>query len=90
MARYDINYKDNTYPTTRSSASQLEQLNHFFGYHEVEKTGTHAHCPAPNSRHLIIQTADGTFMLPNTKIWEAVGPDGVPGQVLRDCGAELL
>ncbi len=84
------NYRPSNHSATDSDPSLEEELNHFFARFEVEPTGTAKTNPPADSSHiLMVEEHDVRRTLRAVKPRKATGPDGVPGQVLRDCASQL-
>lgn len=84
-----ITRQNNTRDTSIGSASEAEQLNRFFACFEVEAMAAASPAPDTESRTVVLQPAEVIRSLRKINTWKAAGPDGVPGQVLRDCALEL-
>ncbi len=84
------NYRPSNHSATDGDTSLAEELNHFFVHFEVEPTGTaKTHPPADSSHILMVEEHDVRHTLRTVKPRKATGPDGVSGQVLRDCASQL-
>ncbi len=84
------NYRPSNHSATDGDPSLAEELNHFFARFEVEPTGTtKTHPPADSSHILMVEEHDVRRTLRAVKPRKATGPDGVSGQVLRDCASQL-
>ncbi len=84
------NYRPSNHSATDGDPSLAEELNHFFAHFEVEPTGTaKSHPPAHSSNILMVEEHDVRRTMRAVKPRKATGPDGVSGQVLRDCAGQL-
>ena len=79
-------------PSADGDASKAEELNRFFARFERAAEPGDVTTPPPNthsSRNLILQEHEVRRTLRAVNPRKATGPDGVPGQVLRDCADQL-
>lgn len=86
---HHITRQNNTGGTSSESASEAEQLNRFFACFEVEAMTAASPAPVTESWTVVLQPAEVIRSLRKINTWKAAGPDGVPGQVFRDCVPEL-
>ncbi len=86
--------KGNKPATVNIAASLLDELNNFYAHFEAHNTNT-AHtesAPAAAAEEvsaISISVADVTRSFKRVNIHKAVGPDGIPGCVLRACAFKL-
>ena len=84
-----ITRQSNTSSLTSSSTIEAEQLNMSFScFRGGKNKDEHRSCSShqqPDTHHPIGRCDPNTTINP----WQAAGPDGVPGQGLRHCAAEL-
>ena len=79
-------------PSAEGDASTAEELNRFFARFERAAAPGDGTTPPPNnhsSHNLILQEHEVRRTLRAVNPRKATGPDGVPGQVLRDCADQL-
>ena len=84
-------------PVADGDATTAEELNSFFARFEKEPptatpahTNTPLHPPTPDNSHtLTVEEHEVRRMLKGVNPRKATGPDGVPGQVLRECADQL-
>ncbi len=84
------NYRPSNFSATDVDTSLAEELNHFFARFEVEPTGTaKTHPPAHSSHFITVEEHEVWRTMRAVNLRKAMGPDGVSGQVLRDCAGQL-
>ncbi|KAI7804208.1 putative RNA-directed DNA polymerase from mobile element jockey-like [Triplophysa rosa] len=84
------NYRPSNHSAMDGDTSLAEELNHFFARFEVEPTGAaKTHPPAHSSHILMVEEHDVRRTMRAVNPRKATGPDGVSGQVLRDCAGQL-
>ncbi len=84
------NYRPSNFSATDGDTSLAEELNHFFARFEVEPTETaKTHPPAHSSHILTVEEHEVRRTMRAVNPRKAMGPDGVSGQVLRDCAGQL-
>ncbi len=84
-------FKGNKPATVNIAASLPDELNHFYARFEADNT-THtesAPAAAEEVNPLTLSVADVTRSFKRVNIRKAVGPDGIPGCVLRACAFQL-
>lgn len=84
------NYRPSNFSATDGDTSLAEELNHFFAHFEVEPTGiAKTHPPAHSTHILMLEEHEVRRTLRAVNPRKAMGPDGVSGQMLRDCAGQL-
>ena len=84
------NYRPSNLTAVDGEATLAEQLNHFFARFEVNSPeAATLHPPAQSSFTLTVEEHEVRRTLRAVNPRKAVGPDGVSGQVLRDCADQL-
>ncbi len=74
------------------AASLPDELNHFYARFEAHNTAHTESAPtavAEEVSAISISVADVTRSFKQVNIHKAVGPDGIPGRVLRACAFQL-
>ncbi len=85
-------FKGNKPATVNIAASLPDELNHFYARFEAHKTAHTESAPAAVAEEvsaISISVADVTWSFKRVNIHKAVGPDGIPGRVLRACAFQL-
>ncbi len=85
-------YKGNKPATVNIAASLPDELNHFYARFEAHNTAHTESAPAAvaeEASEISISVADVTRSFRWVNIHKAVGPDGIPGRVLRACAFQL-
>ncbi len=85
-------FKGNKPATVNIAASLPDKLNHFYARFEAHNTAHIENAPAAVAEEastLSISVADVTRSFRLVNIHKAVGPDGIPGHVLRACAFQL-
>ncbi len=75
-----------------SLASLPDELNHFYALfeaHNIAHTESAPTAAAEEASPLSLSVADVTRSFKRVNIRKAVGPDGIPGHVLRACAFQL-
>ncbi len=85
-------FKGNKPATVNIAASLPDELNHFYARFEAHNTAHTESAPVAVAKEAIaisISVADVTRSFRWVNIHKAVGPDGIPGRVLRACTFQL-
>ncbi len=85
-------FKGNKPATMNIAASLLDELNHFYACFEAHNNVHTESAPAAAAEEvspLSISVTDVTPFFKRVNIRKAVGPDGIPGRVLRACAFQL-
>ncbi len=85
-------FKGNKPATVNIAASLPDELNHFYARFEAHNTTHTESAPAAVAEEasaISISVADVTRSFRRVNIHKAVGPDGIPGHVLRACAFQL-
>ncbi len=85
-------FKGNKPATLNIAASLPDELNHFYARFEAHNTAHTESAPvavAEEVSAISISVADVTQSFKRVNIHKAVGPDGIPGRVLRACAFQL-
>ncbi len=85
-------FKGNKPATVNIAASLLDELNNFYVRFEADNTAHTESAPAAAAEEvnpLSLSVADVTRSFKRVNIRKAVGPDGIPGRVLRACAFQL-
>ncbi len=85
-------FKGNKPATVNIAASLPDELNHFYARFEAHNTTHTESAPAAVAEEasaLSISVSDETRSFRQVNIHKAVGPDGIPGRVLRACAFQL-
>ncbi len=85
-------FKGNKPATVNIAASLPDELNHFYARFEADNTAHTESAPAAAAEEvnpLSLSVADVTRSFKRVNIRKAVGPDGIPGRVLRACAFQL-
>ncbi len=85
-------FKGNKPATVNIATSLPDELNHFYARFEAHNTAHTESAPvavAEEASALSISVADVTQSFRWVNIHKAVGPDGIPGRVLRACAFQL-
>ncbi len=85
-------FKGNKPATVKIAASLQDELNNFYAHFEADNTAHTESAPTPAAKEesaLSLSVADVTRSFKRVNIRKAVGPDGIPGRVLRACAFQL-
>ncbi len=85
-------FKGNKPATVNIAASLPDELNTFYARVEADNTAHTESDPAPAAEEvspLSLSVADVTRSFKRVNIRKAVGPDGIPGRVLKACAFQL-
>ncbi len=85
-------FKGNKPATVNIAASLPDELNLFYARFEAHNTAHTESAPAAVAEEvsaISISVADVTRSFKRVNIHKAVGPDGIPGRVLRACAFQL-
>ncbi len=84
-------FKGNKPATVNIAASLPDELNHFYARFDAHNTAHTESAPAAAEEvsAISISVADVTRSFRQVNIHKAVGPDGIPGRVLRACAFQL-
>ncbi len=85
-------FKGNKPATVNIAASLLDELNTFYARFEADNTAHTESAPAAAAEEvspLTLSVADVTRSFKWVNICKAVGPDGIPGRVLKACAFQL-
>ncbi len=87
-------FKGNKPATVNIAASLPDELNTFYARFEADNTAHTENVPAPAAAAeevspLSLSVADVTRSFKRVNIRKAVGPDGIPGRVLKACAFQL-
>ncbi len=83
-------FKGNEPATVNIAASLPDELNHFYARFEAHTAYTEsAPAAAEEVSPISISVADVTQSFKRVNVCKAVGPDGIPGRVLRECTFQL-
>ncbi len=85
-------FKGNKPATVNIAASLLYELNHFYAHVEAHNSAHTESAPAAVAEEasaISISVVDVTRSFRRVNIHKAVGPDGIPGRVLRACAFQL-
>ncbi len=85
-------FKGNKPVTVNIAASLPDELNHFYARFEADNTAHTESTPVAAAEEvspLSISVADVTRSFKRVNIRKTVGPDGIPGHVLRACTFQL-
>ncbi len=100
QASYDIRrsikaakgFEGNKPATVNIAASLPDRLNTFYAHFEADNTAHTESAPAAAAEEvsaLSLSVVDATRSFKWVNIRKAVGPDGIPGRVLRECAVQL-
>ncbi len=85
-------FKGNKPATVNIAASLPDELNTFYARFEADNTAHTENAPAAAAEEvspLTLYVADVTRSFKRVNIRKAVGPDGIPGRVLKACAFQL-
>ncbi len=82
-------FKGNKPATVNIAASLPDELNLFYARFEAHNTAHTESAVAEEVSAISISVADVTRSFKRVNIHKAVGPDGIPGRVLRSCAFQL-
>ena len=81
-----------TPPPCDNNINFLSELNNHFEagrFEALNTTPARKSVPCPDEQPLSLETADVRRILRRVKPRKAVGPDNIPGQVLKECADQL-
>ncbi len=82
-------FKGNKPATVNVAASLPDELNTFYARFEADNTAHTENAAAEEVSPLSLSVADVTRSFKRVNIRKAVGPDGIPGRVLKACTFQL-
>ncbi len=85
-------FKGNKQATVNIAASLPDELNTFYARFEADTTAHTESAPTASAEEvspLSLSVADVTRSFKRVKIRKAMGPDGIPGRVLKPCAFQL-
>ncbi len=82
-------FKGNKPATVNIAASLPDELNTFYARFEADNTAHTESAAAEEVSPLTLSVADVTRSFKRVNIRKAVGPDGIPGRVLKACAFQL-